>query len=88
MRKGPGQVRFNLTPAMKRALHAVNNGYVTRSSSVEAGDTFQVLQGHATARTLWLLAGNRLIENGDRVGNTIRMRLTVAGLAMMAGKSK
>jgi hypothetical protein len=83
MRKSPGQVRFNLTPALKRALHAVNSGYVMRN-----GDTFQILQGHATARTLLVLLGNRLIENGPRVGDAIKMQLTVAGLAMIAGKAK
>lgn len=85
--KQPGQVRFNLTPAMKRALHLVNSGNV-RHLTTPDGNVMKWANGTTTPRMLWSLFAMHFIEPDPATEKrgaitTVRMRLTRTGIAVM-----
>lgn len=86
----PGQVRFNVTPALRRALAATNARKVTRTYG--ANGNVLTCAG-VSSRVLWTCVAHHLIEDepGTSSGSatiTCRMRLTRAGLAILGAMSR
>jgi hypothetical protein len=87
--KRPGQVRFNVTPAIRRALKAANNQQVSRTYGPN-GNTLK--SEGISSRVLWVCVANHLIEDepGTASGSTsitCRMRLTKAGLIILGASN-
>lgn len=91
MKKQPGQVSFNPTPAMRKALIATNDQQVFRLYGAE-GSLLKSERKGIAPRVLWSALVYRFIEDepGTRTGSMIvqcRMRLTKAGLAVLGKKA-
>ncbi|WP_340667827.1 hypothetical protein [Bradyrhizobium ottawaense] len=84
--RAPGQVRFHVTPALKRALRATNEQKAFRSYGPHG--TVITCDG-VSPRVLWVALGQRLIEDepGTSSGSgdiiRCRLRLTQAGHAVL-----
>jgi hypothetical protein len=90
--KAPGQVRFNLTPAMKRAMHMVHNDQIVRVYTKD-GNVFRRkgIKNGAPAgvsyRLLWVLASHKMICDGETTGGGLdiecKVKLTQIGLQLL-----
>ncbi|CUT11105.1 hypothetical protein BF49_2185 [Bradyrhizobium sp.] len=82
------QKRFNLTPAVRRAMIATNDQKVFRTYGPD-GSAWKSERNGVSPRVLWKLLANELIEDERETAvamsasTTIRMRLSKAGLIIL-----
>jgi hypothetical protein len=80
--------RFNLTPAVRRAMIATNDQKVFRTYGPN-GSTWKSERNGVSPRVLWKLLANELIEDEPQTAvataasATIRMRLSKVGLVIL-----
>ena len=82
------QKRFNLTPAVRRAMIATNDQKVFRTDGPN-GSAWKSERNGVSPRVLWKLLANELIEDEPQTdvamsaSTTIRMRLSKVGLIIL-----
>jgi hypothetical protein len=76
---------FILTRARKRALQAVNDGYVKRVYN-DRGNILKSDMHGISSRTLWDLHRCRMIDDEPGQGNTVRVKLSTVGQLALAPK--